>query len=36
MYNVHASSGDNPQEEKDGFYDSVDSTLNALSKYRIR
>lgn len=34
--NVHAPSEDKPQEEKDEFYDCVDSTLNALPQYRIR
>jgi exonuclease III len=34
--NVHAPSEDKSQEEKDDFYDCVDSTLNALPQYRIR
>jgi len=34
--NVHALSEDKPQEEKGDFYDSVDSTLNALPQYEIR
>jgi len=34
--NVHAPSKDKSQEEKDDFYDCVDSTLNALPQYRIR
>ena len=34
--NVYTPFGDKPQKEKNDFYDWVDSTLNALSQYRIK